>query len=225
MAKRFGKFTIKKDARGYNRYYNKEGKRVATSIFEDYQKEFLQKSRRAGFKAQKHILRFPSKNPELTKQGKGGKAMPKYLQRHFKTQMKKSGFDLQWYQANQINKMSKDDLKEVIKFVEKWGETARQSEVDYDRLQGQIPALAAVGVQMYYLRKKVPSMKMLTMARDRNKQLMDALEKLDPTAKYYTHIFRVSYPEGKFGILSGDYLATDAGKFDGEGFTPYSSTK
>ena len=67
MAKRFGKFTIKKDARGYNRYYNKEGKRVANSTFEDYQKEFLQKAKKSWFQSSKTYTQISIKKPRTNK--------------------------------------------------------------------------------------------------------------------------------------------------------------
>jgi hypothetical protein len=213
MAKnKFGKYKIARDKKGFTRYY-RDGKRVKNQEFEQYQREYLERSRKQGFELQKKILRFPSTKNKEGERKKSGRVMPKYLQRHFKHQINKTNWTIPLYQE-QINNMPAHQLLKIINFVNEWGEDSKRSEVDIDRLMGQIPALAQVGVQMYFLGKKVSNLNMVSLVSDRNIKLIKLLEETGIAAKIYTHIFPVSYPEGKFKILKGDYLVTDMGLFD-----------
>lgn len=216
MSKKFGKYRVSIDKKGYPRYYDSAGNRVKNSVFEDYQREYLKKARKTGRESNKKVLRFPSKKGKKS----GGVAMPKYLQRHFRHMLKKTDISIPEYQQI-VNEMPKEDLIKIIKFVKDFGDTARFSEVDMNRLLAQIPALSNMGVDLYYIKKKVTSLKLQTIVTDRNNELFSMLDEMEFTGQVYDHIFRVSYPEGKFYVLAGDYLITSDGKFDGSDFKPF----
>lgn len=224
MAKRFGKFIIKKDKKGFNRYYDKTGKRVSSKEFEDYQKRFLDKARKAGKKAQKLILRFPPKDPSKIDTDKGGRALPKFMQRHLRFMLKKDGRTPKQYQRY-LNTLTDEDFAELFKFVEKHGDFSHKSEVDSDRLLQMIQPLFEAGHQLFYHRKRVTPVTLKARVQDRKKELENLLDAIDSDITTYFHMIPVSYPEGKLYVNTGDYLATSEGKFDGNGFKPYISTK
>lgn len=220
MSKKFGKYRVSIDKKGFPRYYDNAGNRVKNTVFEQYQRDYLQKARKVGQESNKKVLRFPSKKGKTG----GGAAMPKYLQRHFKHMLKKTDISIPEYQQI-INQMPKEDLIKVIKFVKDFGDTARFSEVDMNRLLTQIPALSSMGVDLYYIKRKVPTIYLQTIITDRHSELLSMLDQMEFDGTIYEHIFRVSYPEGKFYILAGDYLITSDGKFDGDDFEPFETTK
>lgn len=226
MAKRFGKYIIKKDKRGFNRYYNKDGKRIKSSTFENYQRQFLRKARKAGFKAQQNILRYKPKDAKkAATTGEGGKPLPKRLQRLFKESARRAGYTPKQYQRFQINQWDDKTFSKMVEFIQKKGHSSLTDHVDINRLYDDINVFSNLKKPVSFMGENLAPSILKAKIKAINIKLIEALAKKDEDAKVYDHLFPVSYTDLGAGLnVTGEgKLLTDMGTFDGENFTQYKS--